>query len=450
MFVEINASHLASHRKSFPLASIPSIDEINQILSELGVSFRERIFTPLVTLYGFLSQVLGDDPSCRRAVVEINAMRHAHNLKACCFNTGSFSKAKMRLPLELICRLTKKMAALGEHAWRHGRVYVVDGSGISMADTPANQKHFPSHTKNAAGFPVGHIVALFSLASGSLVDLAAAPIKGKGNGELTLINRLWDKLKRGDTLLGDCLYSSFAVVATARSRGCHVVAEYRKKCCWRLRKKRLDQIIRIEKPRIKPDSLSREVFDSWPDYIDVRIVKLKCAPKGFRVKTKFILTTHLTADVTMSELLNLYKRRWQVELNLRSIKTVMGMDVLRSRSPEMVVKEIWVYMLAYNLIRFEMLKSAVEKKIPPEELSFRAAQQLVCAFRALSSCNAGGANLIWHTLSELIASQRVGQRPNRYEPRAIRRRKRNFHTLSLPRKIARGMLFKKRKVQAKA
>lgn len=249
-------------------------------------------------------------------------------------------------------------------------------------------------------------------------------------------------------LLGDSLYSSFAVIVKAQSLGCHVVAEFRKMCTWRLHSKSMDQIIRIEKPRKKPGYVSSSEFRNWPDQIEVRIVKLRCAPKGFRVRTKYILTTHLRDEVTPSEILELYRKRWQIELNFRSIKIELGMDVLRGKTPAMVCREIWIHMLAYNMIRVEMLRAAIAGKVLPSEISFRATQQLMCVYRLVSSCNPHGARNLWSDLTEHISKQHVGKRPNRYEPRAIKRRKKNFTLLSEDRKAAKRRLYKKQRAGA--
>jgi hypothetical protein len=248
-------------------------------------------------------------------------------------------------------------------------------------------------------------------------------------------------LTPGDTLLGDALYSSFPVLATAEQRGGHVVAERPRRSHKRLRPRLMDQTIFIEKPRKKSDSITDDEYEDLPDELCVRVIKVSYAPKGFRPKTKYILTTHIDSSVVSAEeIAALYQDRWQAELHLRSLKTVLGMDILVSRSPPMVVKEIWMYMLAYNLIRTKMLEAAVSKACSPLVLSFRAAQQV------LNVARQGACGLSYEDILHMISTQRVAKRPGRYEPRALKRRKKNFTLLRQSRRAAKTKLYKKYKV----
>lgn len=454
MIFEVKSSFFARHRQSYVSDNLLSLsaNEVGTIVKDLGIKFRERIFTPFVTLNAFLSQVLEDDSSCRKALIVVNAILHLRRKKLQNINSGSFCKAKMRLPVELIRQLTFRLCAFSTEipVWPHGAVKVVDGTKASMADTPSNRAQFPFHTDATSGFPMARILALFCLATGSLIDLAIAPMSGKGTGELSLLRQLWGLLEEGDTLLGDCLFSCFAVLVGAQTRGCYVVAEFRQSSSWRLRRKLNDQIIRIAKPPTKPVYISAEEFSSWPAYVDVRIVKLQCGPKGHRIKTKYILTTHLDSNqVKPQEILDLYKQRWQVELNFRSIKTVLGMDMIKAKTPAMVIKEIWIHMLAYNLIRAHMVKASNFKKVAPSTLSFRATQQIVLLCRLVTTCSPKCAATFRKELDDLIASQTVGNRPDRFEPRAIKRRRKNYASLHKDRKSAKTKLHKKSKGKRK-
>lgn len=446
MIFDISTTTFESHRKNSENSSEELIggDEVASTIDALGIKFRQRVFDPAVTLFGFLSQVFNSDKSSLAAVAGIIAARLAKSLPACCLNTGSYSKAKARLPLELLTMLTQKMAIADQLIEKWGRVFVVDGTGFSMPDTKANRVDFPLRRSAKSGFPLGRMAAIFSLASGSLVDLAVGPYQGKGTGELTLMQKFWSGLVKGDVLLGDALFSNFATLVRAAAKGVDVVAEMRSKSTWRLNKKQIDQIIEIEKPRKKPLYITAEEFASWPEKIKVRVVKLMCAPKGFRAKIKYIMTTRLDArEITPQDIMNLYKQRWQVEINLRSIKTTLGMDVLRGLTPDMVIKEIWVHMLAYNLIRKKIFDAAKVKKVPATALSFQATRQLMHIARVGASLASSAAEAINALIDELIMTQIVGKRPDRYEPRALKRRKKNFKLLSEPRQKARIKLHKK-------
>ena len=446
MLCEINTPILSSHRKSVAQGfhAQVSVDSVLSTLTELGISFRIRIFDPLTTLLAFLTQIFSDDSSCRNAVASVIAARKAQDLPACCFNTGSLSKAKARLPIALFSTVAKKAAIIAEKDWKHGRVIVVDGTGVSMPDTKANKNSFPLRMTNMNGFPGARIAALFSLSSGALIDLALAPMKGKGTGETTLLKRIWHNLKAGDTLLGDSLFSNYGILSHAQKHGIHVVSELRPSRCKRLKKKQYDQVIELKKIGPLPMHTSREEFDKWPDSVQVRIIKIKCAPKGFRPKVKYILTNLLDRRTTTAEkIMDLYKCRWQVELNLRSIKTTLGMDVLRGLTPAMVEKEIWVYALAYNLIRAVIYAAGILKQIPPMCLSFRAAQQLFNLFRTGNISSTTRSSSLGEEFLELIASQVVGTRPDRYEPRVIKRRQKNYTLMSGSRTSAKRRLHKK-------
>ena len=457
MLFEYKASQFARHRQRFsPHDALENLSPktVTAILADLKVSFRNRVFTPTVTLFALLSQVLGDDGSCRSAVMDVITMRKRGKKKACCLNSGSFSKAKARLPRELLRRLARGM---GEQAaatlkigtadplpkWP-GRVFVVDGTGVSLSDTPANREAYPRHVKKS-GFPIARVVALFSLATGLIVDIAAGPSKGKGTGELTLLRQLWHNLQAGDTLLGDGLFSAYAVLAVALLRDCHVVAELPSRSHGRLDKRLVDQIITVKKPKTQPATLTTEEFKALPDDMKLRVVKITCAPNGFRPKTKYILTTHLDARLlAATDIAELYGVRWQAELHLRSIKTVLGMDILTSRTPEMALKEVWAYVLGYNLIRTAMLAAAEKRGRSPLLLSFRAAQQVLRANRQAAGV------LTDEEVCDLIATQTVGERPGRFEPRALKRRKKNFALLSQSRAAAKRRLHKKSKDSPRA
>lgn len=452
MLLEVTTNYFARHRKSFSphqLFEIISAGDVEDVLTTLGLSFRQRIFTPTVTLFAFLSQILSPDGSCRRAVIEVIALRLRLGQKSCCLNSGSLSKAKGRLPLALIKFLVARLAAASPCSkettsglplvgWRHGDVKVIDGTGVSAPDTPVNRRAFPHHSRNPVSFPVIRVVALFALSTGKVIDLVTGPWKGKGSGEHTLFFKLVDHLKAGDTLLGDSVFSSYVILASAQQRGFHVVSELTRSRLGRLKRGRVDQLVTLEKPKKKPSTLSDEDFAALPEQIRVRVIKVTCAPKGFRPKIKYIVTTHVDQDVvTPEDIADLYRQRWAAELNFRSLKTTLGMDILVSQTPTMLEKEIWTYMLGYNMIRVAMEAAAATKQIPSTLLSFRATQQLLDALRQQPA--------IGSDLLDLIATQRVGTRPDRYEPRAIKRRKKNFALLSTSRAVAKRRLHKKYK-----
>ncbi len=462
MLFDINASRFCRQLRK------TSLDEVSQdlavhvgeILCEIGFSYRERIFSPLVTLYGFLSQIFNDDSSCRHAVMELSRIRTARRKRRCSTSTGSFCKAKKRLPFVLIKGLVKRVAevltAEESWAWQHGRVFVVDGTGFSMPDTKENAADFVRHgakthnksLRNKAkfqnvAFPVGRILGIFSLSNGAVLDLAVSTWKGKGTGELSLLGQIGSFLKKNDTLLGDAIFSSYGVLASSIGKGCHVVSELKKASYHRIKTKRSDQIITILKPKQCAMSLSEDEYNSLADQITVRIVRITCAPAGFRPKVKFIITTHTNADqVPAADLTELYRRRWQVELNFRSIKSVLGMDIVSSKTPEMVHKEVWMHMLAYNLIRTAMCEVAAEKNCFVTSISFRATQQIMRIDRLLKAC---GIVVAADGLLAVLKVEQVGKRPGRFEPRIVKRRPKGYKLMTEPRNVSKTKLHKKSK-----
>lgn len=456
MLLNVNSQHFARHlnsSKASHFSSILSGQLVSDCFGQIDFSFRDRIFNPLTTLFLFLTQVLSDDKSCLHAVTQLLALRSLKNQQACSLNSGSYCKAKARLPLEFIRLLSCKVANLAPRCqkenwpWPHGDVKVVDGTGISMPDTQANCTAFPKHrSKRLCAFPGARLLGLFSLATGGLIDLAVAPLKGKGTGELSLFSKFWHHFTPGDTILGDSIFSTYWIIAKASSLGIQIVAEMRPKSTWRLKKRHLDQIITIEKSKFPPVGMDAAEWKALPQKVTVRVVKLTCAPAGFRPKVKYILTTHLySKTVTIADICDLYRKRWQVETNLHSLKITLGMDVLRGKSPEMVQKEIWMYALAYNLVRLKMIEAADHLKKTPLSFSFKATQRIILLQRELQFFGIDFSDDVIEAMINAMGEQRVGKRPDRYEPRAIKRRGKNYGTMPPDRKQAKRWLFKKYK-----
>jgi citrate lyase gamma subunit len=443
--------------KNEGISSVLSQDHVSDIISHLQISFRERIFTPFLTLYAFVYQCLEDDSSCRRTVAHLMLMLNRSHKKELSPSTGSYCKARSRLPVKFLLLTAKKIydlmdkLAKPEWQWKHGVVKIVDGTCISMADTKRNLVKFQKpNSKNKihpdAGFPVGRIVAIFNFATGGVIDLAISSYRGKGTGELSLIHQLWHCFEKGDTLLGDSLYSAYPLVAVALSKQVHIVAEIRSSIVKQFSRKITDKVVSIKKGQ-RSDSLNSEDFDALPREIKVRIIKLNCAPAGFRVKTKWLLTTHLDAKIIPADdIALLYRQRWQAELNFRSIKTVLRLDFINAKTPEMVEKQIWAHMIVYNLIRMRIAEAGVVGDKLPINLSFRAAQQFI--LELLGKDRPGRDDLV--LLYRFILANPVGQRPNRFEPRAIKSRKKNFAFLRESRHLAAQRLHKKFKEKKRA
>ena len=418
-----------------PFSEVLTAEQIEATLRELDVVYRNRLYSPSVTLWVFLSQVLSEDHSCRDAVARFLAFRTARGEPACSTETGSYCEARQRLPEKLLSRLARQtgqeLHQQATAAWRlHGRpVKLLDGSTVSMPDIAENTAAFgkPRNQRGVARFPVARIVALLCLATGAALELAIGPYRGKQTGELSLFRQLQETLVAGDILLGDKLFCTYLDIARLVTRGVDVVVRLHahRKVDFR-RGQRLgpnDHLVVWHKPTSRPDWLSAEEFAALPAELTMREVRVRVAIPGFRVQSLVVVTTLTDSQQFSAEdIANLYRQRWHAELDLRSIKSVMQMDVLRCKTPDMVRKEIWAHLLAYNLLRSVMCAAAEEHGMPVREVSFKGTLQLLNAFyHCIITSDPQRLEAICTRLLIAVRQHRVGNRPNRYEPRKRKR-----------------------------
>ena len=412
---------------------------LEQVESLLPVH-RERLLPPTETLAMFMAQALNADRSCQNAINEFSARRVTGGLSACSTSTAAYCRARKRLPQEmissLVCFTGQAMTAAAPPAgtWQGRPVRLVDGTTLSMADTPENQAAFPQPTtqKPGLGFPISRLLALFCLSSGAVLDAATCAYLGKGSDEQTLLRSLLDRLEPASVLVGDAFFATYFLLAELKQREVDGVFEQhgsrRRSTDYRYghRLGERDHVIELEKPKVRPSWMTEAQFSQAPDRLAVR---------ELQVGGKTLVTTLLCAKLTpKSELKLLYRQRWNIELDFRHLKTTMGMEMLSSKSPAMAIKEIWVHLLAYNLIRRMMLQAATIEDLLPRQLSFKHTLQLCLAWRhSMTRLDPDAANI----LLCLIAKRRVGQRPGRIEPRAIKRRPKPFPLLTKPRHLAR-------------
>jgi Transposase DDE domain len=439
-----------------PFHELLDVEMVNSALAAEGVSFNERIYTPLVTLCLFLSQVLDPDHSCRAAVARLIVWLTINGRKPCSPETNSYCDARQRLPLGVIVHLVHQTArqieasASDEWLWKGRKTSVVDGTTVSMPDTLKNQQVFPQSTTQGIGlgFPVARLVAIISLATGVVRDLALGPYKGKETGETALFRTLMDGLEPGEIVLGDRYFASFFTLAELMRRD--VDALFRMHQCRKFdfrRGRRLgseDHVVTWTKPQ-RPAWMDEKTYAQVPNELKVRELRFKVQQPGFRVNELVLVTTMLDAvEYTKEELADLFLQRWNIELDLRSIKDVMQMDVLRCMSPEMVKKEIWIHLLAYNLIRGVIAKAAEAHDLRPRQLSFKGALQTMTAFQdALRRARPSERDNLMTEMLRAIAHHRVGDRFGRVEPRANKRRPKPQKFLMEPRREARKRLQQK-------
>jgi hypothetical protein len=441
-------------RPGLPFAEYLPAALIRRTAQRVRYCFRERIYTPAVTLWTFLSQVLDADHSCRQAVARLLAYRTAHQLPPCSPDTGAYCKARERLPEALLQELTRgtgaELDAKAAPPWRwKGRsVKIMDGTGVSLPDTARNGAAYPKHTTNGhpVGFPVMRLVVLFSLSVGSVLDAAFGAFSGKGQGELSLGRRLQEQLIAGDVLVADALYATFWTVAYALARGADVVLRLpAKRAPWFSRGRRSDRCIDWQNPG-RPEWMSKAEYAGMPKVLRVRTVAVRVLQPGFRTRRLVLVTTLTDADaVSKADLAGLYRRRWQAELDLRSLKQTLQMDILRSQTPEMARKEVWAHLLVYNIVRSVMAQAAAQARIQPDEVSFTGALQTINAFLPdmRSVRTAEDAQVLWEIILWAVGTHRVGNRPNRYEPRSVKRHEKGYNRLTIPREEARKRLRKR-------
>ncbi len=445
-----------------PFTDVLSSQAIAEALRSAEVVWKDRIYTPLVTLWVFLSQVLSADHSCRAAVARLIAHRLSHDEEECSADTGAYCQARARLPEKFFsavaCHVGRTLDSQvdSEWLWKGRRVYMFDGTTVTMADTLENQDAYPQipTQKPGLGSPIARVGAIISLSCGAVISLGLCRYAGKGQGEVSLLRKLWDVLSPGDILLADRLMANWAGIAMLRQRGLDLVSRLNKanrKADFRKGKQlgKYDHIVCWKKPATIR-SVDRDTYHSLPDFIMVREVRIHVNTIGFRSKTVVVVTTLLDPlQTTKEDLAFLYLQRWHNELDLRSIKTTMQMHDLRCRTPEMVRKEIWTHVLAYNLIRTLMAQAAAEHEMEPREISFKGAMQTLEAFQPAIDLKGGRDSELraelYDRLLECIASHRVGNRPDRFEPRKIKRRCKRYDVLNKPRDEAKLDILKELK-----
>jgi putative transposase len=407
--------------------------------------FRDRIYNPMITVWMFISQVLSADHSCQQAVTRFNAWRVARGLLRVSSETTSYCKSRCRLPEALFERLlawtSQRCEQATDQAWLfHGRVVeMVDGWTVTMADTLENQEEYPQMTgqKPGCGFPIARMIGVFSLATGAINLTALGAYKGKQTGETSLLRSILYRILPGRILLADRYYASFWLMAQSERKQIDLVARvhHKRKVDFRkgLKQGYLDQLVAYHKPQ-RPKWMSMEEYKTYPSFIIIRHLKYKVEQKGFRIREITLATTLLDANVyAAEELASLYRRRWMVELHIRSLKTQMQMDHLRCKSPQMVRKEIHCHMIGYNLVRAAMLASALKFRLCPSRLSFTGAMQAVEEFASSLRLQSGRRSEQWANLLETISELTVGDRPGRQEKRELKRRQKNYKLMQSPR-----------------
>ena len=418
------------------LIKILSSEPCYTIINECR-KYRSRLFTPLTTILLFIQQVLSQDKSCRNALAKLIALQFVSKVKECSHNIGAYCQARMRIPESTVTDLVQTTGSLSTKnipaKWQlFGLDFkLIDGTTVRMADSKENKKQFTQYAnqKEGVGFPAARLVVIMSLALGSVLHYAIGPHKGKGSGEHGLLRTLFSYINSGDAFLADRYYPSYFLLDYFISVGANGIFKAQTQRKYDFKKgKRLgpnDHIVEWHRPP-KPDWMDQETYDATAPMIQIR---------EFIVAGRIYVTTFLDKEkFSRKAMAAVYQQRWYIELNLRSIKSVMKMKMLSCKTPEMVKKEIGIHFLAYNLIRIIIAEASIQHDAIPNKISFKSAVQVINAFTPYFNNHDNEKNMrMYGDILALIVQNKVGTRPGRIEPRANKDRGSTLPLLKGPR-----------------
>ena len=432
------------------VAKALSPETIMKVCGYLGHKCRERILDPAATVHVFLLQILHGNTACTALA----------RLAGIPFSAAAYCYARKRLPLALFEELLQRVCdalypEIQESArWRGHRTWTLDGSSFSMPDTPDLQAHFgqPSVQAKGCGFPVAHMLALFHAGTGLLLRVLASPLR---THDMHCAATMHPELDAGDILIADRGFASFAHLALLFLRKMHAVFRChqqqivnfrvgRKHTSQRRPKKglprsryvkrlgRQDQLVEYTKPKQQPKWMDDTTFATLPETLLVRELRFLTPQRGHRTRVITLVTTLLDPIAyPAAELAKLYLSRWQIEVNFRHLKTTMGMEVLHCQSVEGVLKEMYMFALAYNPVRLVMLEASRRQRVPLERISF------IDALRWLRDAGPDT------RLTPLVVNP---ERPDRLEPRVLKRRMKAYDLMKKPRGVLRKALRRKKRV----
>jgi hypothetical protein len=446
------------HEDGLPFATVLPAEQVRQACRDEGVDFgatARAVYNPAVVLWTFLSQVLGTDKSCRAAALRVLVLVVALERGPCSTDTGLYCRARAKLPAVLLQRLTYNVAdqleqAVPEHwLWKGRPVALADGTTVTAPDTPENQARWPQPPTQqpGLGFPMIRLVVLLSLATAAVGGLEMGPYEGKETGETALLRTLLHRLAPHTVLLADRFYCSYFLVALLAARGVDVVFRLHQRRDVDFRRGRRlgrdDHLVVWQRPP-RPAWMDPETYAGMPATLTVREVRTRVDTPGFRVEELVVVTTLLDSEAyRREEITDLYHERWHVELDIRSIKATLQMERLRCLTPFMIEKEIWATMLGYNLVRKVSCQAALAAGKHPRQISFTATLQAVRGgWESLTLARRPGRGPLRAALLKALAQEEVGDRPDRCEPRAVKRRPKPQALLMRPRAQARAELLR--------
>jgi putative transposase len=444
-----------------PFADVLTERQIDEAFAAEGADFAHNqrdVYTPSMTLWAFLSQMLhsGVLRSCAAAVSRVRVLCAVRGDQVPSPDTGNYCRARAKLPEGVLQRLVYQVAeglesrVPGDWLWQGRHVKIADGTTLRAPDKQANKDVWPQprSQKPGVGFPLLRMVVILGLATATVCGIALGPGKGKETGETALLRSLSGSFRKGDIFLGDCYFSSYFVLAMFLNQGVDVVVRQhqRRKTDFH-RGQRLgkeDHLVLWQRPS-RPKWMDQATYATIPRTLLVRELKVHVSIRGFRTQEVIVATTLTDSErYSKDALADLFRQRWHVELDLRNIKVTLHLDDLRGQSPEMVRREILVSWLAHNLIRQVMAQAALAHATVPRQLSFAGAvDAVVGAWDHATVADEARLRTLAQVQHRFIASFRVGDRPNRIEPRAVKRRPKPHKLLRRPRNEAREELLAK-------
>lgn len=465
--------HGLRHRLREPSASVPVLHQLQLLFADWirdpwldptsqGPGSRQRLWPVRLTFWTFLAQVFAFGSSCRDAVRQAQAQAHLQGRHAPKDETGAYCQARRRLPLERLHEALVQIASRLEASstrdpfWQKHRVLLLDGTTLTADDTEANRRAFPQPKSQAAGcgFPLLRLVALFSLGTGALLGFVTGTHL---QSELTLATALLEQLAPGDVLLADRLFGAWRVLVGARARGAHVVARLHASRNADLRRGRsqgrLDRVVSWRRPHTVGAGFTPEQWSALPETLEVRLVRFAVQVRGFRSRHVTLVTTLLDPkEYPVSALAALYRRRWQIELNFRHLKSALGMEHLAVRTPDMIQRSLAMHLLAYQLTRALMLQAALHWSQDLDRVSFQGSLDAIHRYAdALAQArNRRVRDTLLAQLLHTLAFDTVPERPDRHEPRALKRRPKAYPRLDKPRRLFREVSAHQRRRRAAA
>ena len=444
--------------EGLPFADVLDAKSIQRAFDvEDGLFAQDDIFSTDITLWAFLAQTLrdGKGASCTSAVADITTYMMQTDRKPPAGDTGDYCRARAKLSLPALTHLVTESAKQLEHQcdqswlWNGLHAKLVDGFTFTMPDTPENQSEFPqlSNQRDGAGFPIARCCTVVSLATACVCDMAVGPYEGKETGETALLRDILQAFDEGDVAVFDRYFCSFMMLGILLLRGVHA--------CTRLHQRRSsdfrhgqrlgedDHLITWDRPQ-RPSWMSEELYQQMPTTLTLREIRFNLTDTECRTEKITVITTLTDPQKYPAvDIAKLYGLRWNVELDIREIKQTLGLDHLRCKTPHMVRRELWVTLLAYNLIRKVIATAAVLHDKQPRRLSFTfTCQTVLSTWILLSTDSARDAQCLWAAALERIASHEVPHRPGRIEPRVIKRRRHRYPLMHNPRDELRAAIRK--------